>query len=80
MVKMGIRGFKARVEQECCINREKARLDSGGIQTGEGRRGNHSATVRCNGGSHSVTGRDTADGAAPGIRGAKSPEFGEGEQ
>ena len=52
-----------------------------------GRRGpgrSHSATVRCNGGSHSegshsVTGRDAA-GGAPGMRVAKSPEFKEGEQ
>ena len=40
--------------------------------------------MRCNGGSHSggshsATGKNAARGTAPGVRAAKSSEFGEGE-
>ena len=35
--------------------------------------------ARCNGESHSVTGKDAAGGTDPGVRAAKSSEFGEGE-
>ena len=80
MGRRGIRGLKVRVGRECCITRGEARLDGGGIQARGGRGGSHSATVRCNGGSHSVTGRDAAGGTAPGVRAAKSLEFGKGEQ
>ena len=55
-----IRGLKARVGRECCISRGETRLDSRGINAGGDRGESHSATVRCNGGSHSVTGRDAA--------------------
>ena len=62
---------------------ERARLDIGGIQA-KRVRGSHSVRMKCNseshsGGSHSVTGRDTAVGTAPGMRAAKSSEFGVGE-
>ena len=59
---MGIRRLKERVSAALA---EGARLNSGGIQAG----------VR--GGSHSVTNRDTASGAPPGVRAAKNSEFGE---
>ena len=76
----GIRSLETRVAKECCISRGKARLDSGGIRAGGGRGGSHSATVRCDDGSHSVTGKDAAGGAVPGMRAVKSLEFGEGDQ
>ena len=57
-----IRDIKANVGKECCISRGEARLDSGGIQVGGGRGGSYNATMRCNGGGHSVTGRDAAGG------------------
>ena len=57
-----MRGLKARVGQECCIIRRKTRLNSGGIQARGVQGGSHNATVRCNGRSYSVTGRDAARG------------------
>ena len=41
----GIRGLKARVGQKCCISRgggKWARLNSGGIQAGDVRKGRYS--------------------------------------
>ena len=68
MSRWGIRGLKTRVGRECSICRGGPRLYSGGI---------HVRGVR--GGSHRVTSRDTAGGAAPRVRVAKSSEFGEGK-
>ena len=51
MGQQGIRGLKTRVERECSISRQRARLYSGSIQVG-GIRGE----------SHSVTSGDTAGG------------------
>ena len=59
---MGISGLEMRVGRECSVSRGGARLHSGGIRVG-GVRG---------GGSHS----DSAGGAAPRVRAAKSSEFG----
>ena len=67
MGRRGIRSLRARVGRECCISRG-GRLNNGGIQVG-GVRGE----------SHSVTSRDAAEGAAPGVITAKSSEFGEKE-
>ena len=69
MGQRGIVGLKTRVGWKCSISRGRARLYSGGIQT---------RVVQ--GGSHSVTSRDTAEGAAPEVRAAKSYEFGQGEK
>ena len=66
MGRRGIRGLKTMVGRECSISRGEARLYSGGIHVGG-----------VQGGSHSVTSRDVAGGAAPRVRAAKSSEFGE---
>ena len=60
MGKRGIKGLKARVGRQCCISRGRASLNSGGIQVGGVQGGSHSDTTRYNGGSYSVTSRDTA--------------------
>ena len=65
---MGRKGIRRLKERESAALAEGARLNSGGIQAGGVR-----------GGSHSVTSRDTASGAPPGVRAAKNSEFGEGE-
>ena len=49
MGETGIRGLKARVGRECCINRGRAswsRLKSGGIQAGGVREGSHRVVFR----------------------------------
>ena len=79
MGKRGITGLMVRVGRECYISRGEARLDSGGIQTGEDRGESHSATVRCNGGNQCYR-QGCSRGATPEMRAVKSPEFGEGEQ
>ena len=61
----GIRSLKTRVGRECCINRQRARLYSGGIRVG--------------GESHSVTSGDTVWRAAPRVRAVKSSEFEKGK-
>ena len=66
MGRRGIRGLKTRVSGSTTLA-EGARLYSGDIQVGRVR----------GGGSHSVTNRDAALGAAPGMRAGKSSEFGE---
>ena len=54
------------MRQECSICRGGgASLNSGGIHVGKVR-----------GGSHGATSWDTAEGAAPGVRAAKSSKFG----
>ena len=68
MGRRGIRGLKMRAGQECSISSWGARLYSRGIQVRE-----------VWGGSHSVTSGDAAGRAAPGVRAAKSSEFGESE-
>ena len=68
MVRQGIRSLKTRVGRECSISRGEARWYSGGIHVGGVR-----------GGSHGVTSWDAVEGTAPGVRAAKSFEFGEGE-
>ena len=72
-----IRGLKARVGCECCINRRSrwARLSSGGIPAGGVRGGSHSAG-RC---GISKKSRDAAGRAAPEVRAAKSSESSKGE-
>ena len=55
------------MRQKWCISRGEARLDSEGIEAGGGQGESHSATLRCNGGSHSGgshsgTGRDATEG------------------
>ena len=61
----GIRSLKTRVGRECSVRGRRARLYSGGIHVG-----------RVRGESHMVTSGDTAGGAAPRVRTAKSSEFG----
>ena len=65
-----MRGLKARVGQECCISRERASLNSGGIQAGGVPGESHSVIRRS---------RDTIRRAAPGVRAAKSSEYRKGE-
>ena len=80
MGKREIRGLKARVSRECCISRGGPGRTMEVYRPEESEGGSHGVKVRCNGGSHrggsqSVTSR----GAAPGVRAAKSFEFGGGE-
>ena len=60
----GIGGLETRVGRECSVSRGGARFHSGGIHVGGVRRESQSVT---------------AVGAAPRVRAAKSPEFGEGK-
>ena len=57
----GIRSLEMRVGRESSISRGGARLHSGGMHVRGVQRGSHS---------------DSADGAAPRVRAAKSYEFG----
>ena len=66
MGRWGIKGLKTRVGRECSISKRRVRLYSGDV-----------GGVRKE--SHSVTNGDTARGAAPRVRAAKSSEFGEGK-
>ena len=64
MDRWGISGLETRVGRESSVSRGGARLHSGGIHVGGVRGGSHS---------------DSAGGAAPRVRAAKSSEFGEGK-
>ena len=64
MGRRGIRGLKARVGRECCISRGQARSNIGGMQARGVQGGSHIATMRCNSGNHSVTGRDATGGSS----------------
>ena len=64
MGRWGIRSLETRVGQESSVSRGGARLQSGGIHVGGVRRGSHS---------------DSAEGAAPRVRAAKSSELGQGK-
>ena len=66
MGRWGIKRLKIRVGRECSISKGRAKLYNGSIHVGEVREK-----------SHSVTRGDTAGGAAPRVRAAKSSKFGE---
>ena len=45
MGRRGIRGLKTRINKECSIGRQRARLYSGGIHVGGVRGESHSVTI-----------------------------------